>query len=182
MDEDRLAILRFIFANTDCKIYEFSSEANQDLRCFETFDDLVADYKNKLRDGFVRFNLYSPSMRGNVKVERTEWEEKAWRTPSWSCSVKGWGLIQLYFAGRKDGRIDRSDAGCNSEKRALKWEAVARERLGPVSVWDWKAVSSISNKIYRFIRKIAADKVEGKPILPAAHKLVSEGKAELLVY
>jgi hypothetical protein len=174
--------LRFIFTNTDCKIYEFSSEANQDLRCFEALDDLVAGYKNKLRDGFGLFKIYSPSMKGNIKIERTEWDEKAWRPQSWSCSVKGWGLIQLNFAGRKDGRIDRSDASCNSEKRAFKWEVVARDRLGPVSAWDWKAVSSISNKIYRFIRKTGADKVEGKPILPAAHKLVSEGKAELLVY
>ena len=183
LDEDRLGILRFIFENTDCKIYETTSEANHDLRSFETLDNLLVGYdKDKLLNGFVLFNLYSPSMKGNPKFERTEVEEKPWQRAAWYIRLTGWGLIQLHLNGWKDGRIDRSDAGCNSEKRALKWESPNLERLGSVTDWNWEAVSSMSGKLCRHIRKLGVDKIQGKPIIPVVHKLITEGKRELHVY
>jgi hypothetical protein len=182
LDEDRLAIVRFIFDNTDCKIYESNSRNTRTLPSYDSFDDFMAGRKKDIRYGQLRFDLHAPSMKGKIKFERSEWEEKPRQRAGSSFTVHGWGLIQLNFGGLDDCGIDRSDVGGNSEKRALNLEGTYRRSLGPVSDWDWKAVYSISSKICRFVRKTAVDKVQGKPVLPAVHKLVSEGKAELRVY
>jgi hypothetical protein len=174
--EDVIALGDFIFANTDCKIYASASNPHSGPHCFTHTKEL---YDGFLVNGLLLADMYSPAMRGKVIVSRRDWEAKDWRPAGWRYDVTGWGLIQLYLEGIREGRILVSHTNHNTEKRVLAREDVYRDRLGRAAAWDWKAITAISSKINRFIRKVSPSKSGPLPIMPAAYKLLSEGKAEL---
>jgi hypothetical protein len=178
LHDDQIALLQFIFDETDCKIYELTSESNQDLRCFTKLDELAAAFD--LGKGHKNFQLYSPTMKGSLKIVRTDWPATRREPASWRFETTGWGLIQLYLHGLRDGRISCSHTNHNTEKRAQNWEDAYFDRLGPASAWDFKAVTSISSKINRFIRKVAPAKFGPRPIMPAANQMVKKGNVELM--
>src|SRR5689334_21082728 len=105
LGDDRTAIAQLIYRESDCRIYESSSVANQDLRCFDTFDEFMAGYKDEISDGSIVAYLHSPNMKGNLRFERQVWEEKAWRAAGTVVTPHGWGLIQLDFGWLKDGEV-----------------------------------------------------------------------------
>ncbi len=178
--DDIIGLAQFIFSETDCVIYESCSQPNKDLRCFTVVDELEAVYKSGFGGGSFLSEIYSPSMRGDIRIVRTDWEAKAWRPASWRFDVTGWGLIQLHLEGVHENRIRHSHTNHNTEKRVRVREELYIDKLGPASAWDWKAVTAISSKINRFIRKMSPEKSGPLPIMRSASQMVARGKAELV--
>jgi hypothetical protein len=180
INEDVIALGDFIFGNTDCKIYDTAYAPHVGPHCFMTTKELYEGYTRGFDGrGGLFAHMYSPAMRGELLVERNDTEANRGKPAGWRYDVHGWGLIQLYLDGIHDCRIRVSHTNHNTEKRVLAREEVYKYRLGLASAWDWKAITAISSKINRFIRKISPSKSGSLPIMPAAYKLVSEGKLGL---
>jgi MFS family permease len=80
----------------------------------------------------------------------------------------GGALVQLYLGGVHGRVITKSHYGHNSRERAEKW--------GVSGEADWGALAKLSAKVQYHIRKrLAVDRVPGRPILAGARKLWNEG-------
>ena len=173
--DDARLVLEFVFEETDCQVFEMTSAQRQPLREFRA--------PGQVMDAFGKFGinlqLYAPSMKGKLRTKRVELDTAKDGEANWLFEIHGWGAIQLYLATIRNGRIENSHTNHNSEKRALKWESIYGDDLGPVAAWDWKRVAAISRRINSRIRKLAPAKRGSRPILPAAHQALQTGEVGL---
>jgi hypothetical protein len=72
--EDLIDLLSFIYAETDCRLFESYSEFDKDLREFKSTEQLLSAYDLGCdphgNGSAVLLTLWSPSVSSNVKVER----------------------------------------------------------------------------------------------------------------
>jgi hypothetical protein len=170
--EDQLAILRFVLAETDIQIFEHSSRPDMDLRQFHTPEEVDDSYKLGIDahgNGFaVCLALWSPSAMPTLETTRIDFDPKRVRNARFRYEPDGAGLMQLYFGGQKGLVITKSHLGHQSRERARAW--------GVEQGVDWEALTRVSRRIQYYIRsKMAVARLPGRPILPAAAKLWSEG-------
>jgi hypothetical protein len=86
---------------------------------------------------------------------------------------EGWGLIQLYCGGSAGTQELRwSHTNHNTQKRASAW-AAAGPRLGDPLQWNWPAVTNVSGRLNRAIRRMAVDKISSRPVLPHAARFIA---------
>lgn len=167
-------ILEFIFAETDCKIFEAYSEFDSDLREFKSVSEVLEAYDNSI--GTLLLQLWSPSVSSNVIVKKISLDPQKCDGATYRFRFEGWGLVQLNFRRIQDEEIYPSHFGHNSEKRARKWESIDFDELDLVDNWDWQLLKEISGKIQYLIRKkLAVSKFNSRPILEAAFEKHSKG-------
>jgi len=177
--EDMLNLLKFIYAETDCRVFESYSRFDQSLREFTSAEQLLSAYdigRDPHGNGHaVLLELWSPSVSSRVKIERIALNPQKCDGHTFRYNVTGWGLMQLYLGGEHDGAITHSHFGHNSLKRAQAWETTLIDEVGPVSEWDWDLLMKVSRKIQYHIRKrLAASKVDSRPILREANRKLAE--------
>ena len=177
---DMLNLLQFIYAETDCRVFESYSEFDQNLREFTSAEQLLSAYdigRDPHGNGHAALlQLWSPSVSSQVKIERIALIPKKCDGHTFRFSVNGWGLMQLYLGGENERAISHSHFGHNSQKRAQAWETTLIDQLGPVSEWDWDLLVKVSRKIQNHIRRrLAASKVDSRPILREANRKLAEG-------
>jgi hypothetical protein len=173
--EDFRGILEFVFAQPGWTLVELASVPDQPLRRFQSADPLIGAH-DLPRDG-AWLQLYSPDMGGNIIERHIEFNPGAVGDAKGRTDSAGWGLIQLYLVGERDGRIGLSHTNHNSEARARLWEPISMEALGPVRAWNWTEVARTSGRLNRHIRGMAVDKSSSRVILPHAAARVADGAA-----
>lgn len=173
LKEDMRQLVHFLFEETDVRIFESYSEFDSKLRAFASFDELASAFSlGEDKNGHgnaVLLQLWSPKV-----MPRVEFERIALTLPghTFRYCVSGVGLIQLYLGGQHQSMITDSHYG--------HWnEAGARQRdAGDPDTVDWHALSQLSARIQHHLRnRLAAAKVRGRPILPAAFTAVQGGLA-----
>lgn len=175
LSDDAAGLLAFVFGDTGCRVYEMASEPGQPLRQFQSVEQVLAAFELGVARAGVHLQLYSPAMGGTFHIKRIDFDPRRVKGPLYRYDGHGWGAIQLYFGGLRDGRIAASHTSHNSEKRARAWEATAAADLGPVDAWHWREVVRISRAINRHISKHALGKHGSRPILPAAWSALQVG-------
>jgi len=74
--DDLLDLIRFLFGETDCRVYESFSHHDRDLREFRTVDEVAGAYplgEDSHGHGTAALlSLWSPSAGGEPRVERIE--------------------------------------------------------------------------------------------------------------
>jgi len=171
--EDFRGILEFVFAQPGWTLVELASVPDQPLRRFYSADAFM-DAHDVARDGAL-LQLYSPDMGGSIIERRIDFTPGAVGDAKGRTDSTGWGLIQLYLSGERDGRIGLSHTNHNSEARARQWEPISGDELGPVNAWDWTEVARISRRLNRHIRGLAVDKSGSRVILSNAAAGVARG-------
>jgi hypothetical protein len=173
---DELDVLRFVFAETDCHVYEAHSRYDQDLRRFTSVEDVCeafgvgSDRGKETRT--VLLDLWSPATGGDVSLRRYALEL---RDASFRYEVRGWGLFRLELGGAGDGVVEDSWFAHNTRKRAQKWSNAYGE-LGPPDAWDWDAVTKLGRRIIHHVRnRLAVAKVGSAAVLPQADQLKRSG-------
>jgi hypothetical protein len=169
--DDVRELVRFVFEETDARVFESYSEYDAELREFRSFDELSSAFRlgsDPHGHGHaVSLQLWFPSVMRDVEFERITLKLKG---PSFRYRVSGVGLVQLDLGGQSGSVISESHYGHWSE-------AGARQRAtGDVDAVNWSTLSRISGRIQRHIRtKLAVAKVRGRPILPAAFAALQGG-------
>jgi hypothetical protein len=171
--EDQVSLFQFLLQQTDVQIFEFSSQPNRRIRSFTTVDDIndtVQLGHDKPGNGLgALFTLYSPSVMPEVAVRRIEFKVRRDAAAQWREELFGGALMQLYLGGVHETVITKSHFGHNSQRRAATW--------GVEDGVDWSALSKLSGRVQRHIRKLAVEKMPGRPVLSAATRLWRSGYA-----
>ena len=171
-DDDHRLIIEFVLAETSCRVFELSSEANEKLRKFRSFAELQSAKRKGVWPPLL--NLWSVSANPKVKVEKTKFAATKTR-PAWTREeLQGWGPIQLYLESPREGELRPSHTNHNSKKRAERWAPTYPEQPS-VGGWDFATVNRESGRINRFIRKLAVGKVGSRVVLPGAQALFVAG-------
>jgi hypothetical protein len=173
---DEIDVLRFVFEETDCSVYEAYSRPDHELRRFASLSDvrnafnLGSDRPGETR--MILLSLWSPATRGEVTVTRYGLRPK---DAAFRYEIGGWGLFRLQFGGSGDGVIGDSWFAHNSEKRARKW-GEAYTDLQPPDAWDWDAVTKLGRRvIYHLRNRLAVAKAGSADVLSAADELRQTG-------
>ena len=169
---DHHAVVDFLFANTDLRMFESYSEYGEELREFRCFEELTACYDVGSDTGGngceVLLQLWSPSVEPGPKIERKLLDPRQCEGHTFRYLLDGAGLIQLYLGGVHGRILTSSHFGHNSEARARNW--------GISKGVDWCALKSLSNKIqYHIGKRLEVARVPGRPVLAEAFSLARIG-------
>ena len=174
---DEIDVLRFVFEETDCHVYEAYSRPDHELRRFAS----LANVRNAFDVGGDRpaenrtilLSLWSPATRGEATVSRYDLKV---RDATFRYQIGGWGLFRLQFGGSGDGVIGDSWFSHNTEKRAHKWGRDAYAELVPPNAWDWEAVTKLGRRVIYHIRnRLAVAKAGSAAVLATADELRRAG-------
>lgn len=177
--EDWLQIVQFIFTNDGWILYELSSEFDAKVRAFRSLDAVKAILRPDHES--YEFQLYSPAMGGRVEFRKITLRPGAIPGKTFRYSTEGWGLIQFYVHQPRDGKLRPCHTNHNSVRRAETWAPVRDVQVaaGPDD-WNWRHVSSMSNRLNRYIRKLGVAKRGSRAILPAAQLGLESGRLQFL--
>jgi len=169
--DDIREVLDFVFAETDCRLYEAYSANDRQMREFRSTAEVAETFQLGLDphgNGSAQYlALWSPSAVSRVTVKRIEFEPRyAKRTgATHRFNVDGPALIYLHFGGEHEGAITTSWLSCNSERRATVWAS----SFDPSIRVDWPAVRKLLGRLrYLIDRKLVAARVPGHAVLPHA--------------
>ncbi len=170
--DDQIAIVEFIWAETDFRIFETASEFGEELKEFRSVKDLDAVARvgvSNRGDGTVHhLQLWSPSVMKDLEIERIKLDPSACQGHTFRFDIRGWALVQLYLGGTREQVLTKSHIGHNTETRARNW--------GHNDGVDWDALSKLSARLrYNVGRRLPVAKAPGRPVLPAAYELVERG-------
>jgi hypothetical protein len=171
------AILDFVFSNRDWRLFEAYSRPDRELRTF-TSVGAVTSALDLAREG-AHLMLYAPEMRGHVSPKRIDLYPGALGNATFRYSINGCGLIQLLFRAPVQGVLAASHTGHSSQNRAERWAPTSPEDAEYVATWDWAAVTRMSGRLVRHLRRLGAAKVGSRPVLPAAFEAQRNGNIVL---
>lgn len=171
---DHEAVVGFLFASTDVRMFESYSEFGQELREFRSFEELASSYEVGADPNghgvAVLLQLWSPSVEPGPRIERIALNPEKCRGHTFRYRIEGWGLVQLWLGGLHGRIVTKSHFGHNSEARARKW--------GHSEGVDWIALKSLSNKIQYHIRsRLSVARAPGRPVLAEAYGYARSGYA-----
>ena len=177
-ETDQRALLDFLLASTDVRVFEAYSEYEADLREFRSTDDLASAFPIGLdphgNGSAVTLFLCSPSVLRKPTIRRFALDPAKCGGATFRYKVEGPEWMRLYLGGVCGRAITKSNFGRTSSLWA--------ERQGCKGT-DWEAFKTISNRIQYHIRKRLAvgsaryAKISGRPVLPEAMRLAEAGYA-----
>ena len=180
-ESDFEPVLRFVFDELNCRVFETYSKPEKELREFNSFEAVANSWRlgdSSISPKWSQLSLWPVAASTMVKINRIALNASA-DMGTHRFYVQGWGLISLHLSGVTDAGLGPTRTDHSSEKRAMKWATVNPE-MGEPAAWDWDLVTLTSAKLNRRIRSLAVAKRESRPVLPAAHSLFATGTPCLL--
>jgi len=177
LKDDVRSVLDFVFSQPGWTLYELASRHDSALRQFSTTEEVLDAFDLAHED--VYLHLYAPEMAGRVYEKRVLFTPNAVPHATYRHDSHGWGLIQLYFIGPRNGKLKASHTNHNSEARARRWEPTYADEPDRVNDWNWQAVTRTSSRLNRFIRSKGSPQLGSRPILPAAFEANLQGTIQL---
>jgi hypothetical protein len=181
-DADFEAVLEFVFAECECQVFESYSPLDQDLVELGNPAEIARRYPLGKCAGTapsVLLSLVPPSGRTLVTKRRIDLKPGSVPGATHRYVLEGWGTISLQLGGVGPKGLVHSHSNHNSEARARAWSSTARD-WKPVEKWDWAEVARISSRLNGHIRRrLAVSKIDSRPVLPAASKLLGNGMKAL---
>jgi hypothetical protein len=170
--KDKLELLEFIFNETDLRVFDLSSLPGK--RIWEYTSAKEIDEKFDLKNGgsnSATFQLWTSRYKGDILFRKIELDPKYSKEYNYRYSTEGWGLIQLYFGGLKNGNLYYSHIGHFNEKGAQNWESTNAFN-GKVASWDWKEIEKSSRALkYQIQKKMSVSKIGSTDVMADAEIL-----------
>jgi hypothetical protein len=176
--DDWLRIVEFIFSNDAWVLYETYSLPDREIRTFRSIDQVRALILPE--EESYDFCLHSPAIGGSVQFRRIVFSPGAVSAATHRYRAEGWGLINLHVHAPKDGHLRPCNTNHFSARGAAKWEPIRTDVSTPVDAWDWKQVTSISNRLNRYIRSLGVAKRGSRPVLAGAQAALDSGEITFL--
>jgi hypothetical protein len=163
-------VFEFLFTQTDVEVFESYSVFDRELRQFRSMEEL----EDAFRIGFDRggsgrteiFQLWSPAVMPRPAIHKRVVEGYGTR-----YSIYSPGLIQLYLGGQHNNSTTESDFD--------HWDKAGYVHRAPddANVCDWKALSRLSGRIQRHVKRhLAVAKLGSSSILPEAFAALQNGQ------
>ncbi|MCL2310126.1 MAG: hypothetical protein FWC42_07630 [Proteobacteria bacterium] len=181
-DHERL--LRWLFADGACHVFELNSDVEQPLKQFHSADEVLSQFNRTHPTGEKRdtvyLQLYVQGASPPFVPRRVRLNPETCNGATFRYTAEGWGLIQLYLGTVTARGLNNSHTNHNSQKRAEAWVSTIPE-MGNVGAWDFKKISAFSSYLNQQIKKFSVAKICSRPILPGALEPWREG-VSLLPY
>lgn len=172
--KDHRDIVRFVYEETDCQIFEPYSRVNEELRRFADLRDFDVENPAVASHGRLYLALISPSVTSGPEVQQYELNKSV--GGGFRYKIQEPGVISLQEGGIKSiegGPLDWSNIGHWSEKGAWQRSTFSAEMLKEV---NWKELERVSRKVrYHISNRLAVAKHRSKPILSDAYRQMGEG-------
>ena len=174
---DKVALLNYLFAETDLRVYDLASEPGQEVCEYTSADDIIDKFESRY-DGIFSptFQLWAPRFGSTAQFRRIELNPDSCGGHTFRYQTQGWGLIQLYFGREWKRELEYSHIGCFAEKNARLREAYDSLSLGKADEWDWEEINTVARKLkYLLHNKWAVDKIGSVGVLEGAAACEQEG-------
>jgi len=172
---DKVEILKFIFTETDLRVFDLSSEYGQEVHEYNSVEEITNKFDLINGDKFAcNFLLWSSLFAGKVIFNRVDLNPKYCNGHTFKYTTNGWGLIQLSFGGLKDNRLYNSHIGHFNKAGAFAREGIPKF-MGRADQWNWKEIEKASRKLKSQIQKLSLTKIGSFDILRCAQNLMSAG-------
>ena len=173
---DKLAILEFIFKETDLKVYDHDSSYGQEISEYRNVEEILSKFDLEKGNKFsVTFQLWAPRHAGRPIFRKIDLDPKRCNGYTFRYATNGWGLIQLYYSGIENNSLSQSTIAHFTEKGASANEKVSAFN-DEVNNWNWKEIKSTSGKLkYHIHNKLAVRKIGSCGVLKGADNLVKLG-------
>jgi len=177
--EDYKKILEFVFSELACKVFQDYSEFDSELIEFKTADEVfeyysLSDFDNG-KSKMANIILWPIETSDNFRVTKIDLNPDRCKGATYRFQANGRGLIQLQFKGTNKLGLQYSHTNHNTDKRALAWEDIDRDKLGSVKDWNFSVTTSVSRKINNFIKKHSGKKVGPMPVMTCAAEIELAG-------
>jgi hypothetical protein len=173
---DKIEILEFIFGETDLRVFDHSSNYEQQICEYKSVEEITSKFDLENGNKFaVSFQLWTQRHKGDILFRKVELDPNYCNGHTFRFSSEGWGLIQLNFGGLKNNELHQSHIGHFNEKGAAKWE-MTNLFNGKVSNWNWTEIQTTSRKLkYHLHNKLAVGKIGSLGVLKGAEGLEKQG-------
>lgn len=173
---DTLALLDYLFTETDLHVYELSSAFDSEVKEYISTREIEANFDLEKGGQYaVCFTLWSPRFGAAPQFRRIELNPRSCEGHRFRYATEGWGMIALYFGGQQNGVLKSSHLGHYNERGALAREHY-QSHLGPVDAWNWPEINATSRKLKYLLHTKRAVKKQGSiGILSGAAELERQG-------
>jgi hypothetical protein len=172
---DYKEILEFVFSELACRVFQDYSEFDSELIEFGSADEVCEHYNlfkfDNGKSQMANIILWPTEASDKFKVTKIELNPDKCNGATYRYQANDWGLIQLQFKGTNKLGLQYSHTNHNTEKRALAWEEIDRDKLGNVRDWNFSVTTSVSRKIINFIKKHSNKKVGPMPVMACASEV-----------
>ena len=168
--DDLLQFFRFVYAETDCCVYEAYSRPDEKRREFPDCDSLAA--LSEFGAPGLHLALWSPSVGPEPRMRRIDFTPGAVPGHSHRFVTEGCSLITLLAGGVRDHSLEASQLGWWTEASALR---KALPELQPEKV-DWPKLTKLARQLRNQIeRRLKATTASKKAVLPQAAEYARQG-------
>ncbi len=129
-------ILKFVFAEGTCRVFEAYSVPEHELREFHSWAEVAASWQRKdttLSERWSHIRIWPVVASKRVRPRRIELSPSA-NLGTHRFELTAWGLITLQLNDITADGLRPSRIVCSTEKRAMKWAQSYPEELPPT---DW---------------------------------------------
>jgi hypothetical protein len=127
----------------------------------------------------IHFQLYSEEMGGRPQFRRIDFRPGAVPGKKFRYATEGFGLIQFYVSRPFGGKLRPCHTNHVSMKAAEAWTPIRSEVASPDG-WNWRHITSMSNRLNRYIRSLGVAKHGSRAILAGAQAGLAAGDLEFL--
>jgi len=175
--DDAAAVLRFVFAELDCSVYEAASRYGEALRELTSTDEVLDAFPAAgPSQRFINVSLWSPALGPKPTFRRIALMPGSVSGHTHWHMIDGWGLVNLQFGLVSHGALHPSDLKYSSEARARRWEERLQNSLGPVDAWNWHAVETLARRLHYHVgRRLTVRKHGARAVLVGAAALAASG-------
>lgn len=152
--DDLKELVESAFELGPATVFQAYSHYSEDIKCFGTARELIADIENEMRLGEVvlSYAIHYPEAKGYIEKEHIKLNPKSCEGHTHRFCINGWGLIQLQ-ADIRNAPLIKCRIAVNPESRAQAWASTYPNFRDPAE-WDWPIVKKRAGQLIRRLRKI----------------------------
>ena len=175
-ESDKIEVLEFLFNETSIQVFDLYSPFGQEISEYKNLESITKRFDLSEGGQFsANFQLWSPDHKGSPIFKKIKLNPETCNGYDFRYNTLGWGMIQLYFGGIKDGGLNYSHIGHFNEKGALSNET-GDLKDGKVSDWDWKMINKTSRMLkYQIHNKMSVRHLNSCGVLTDANMLAING-------
>ena len=170
--DDLVALLRFVYTDTDCRLCEAYSVPDHAIREFRTLESVAALPELGIWPGGPHLSLWSPQVGASPAMRRIEFQPGAVPGHTHRFTLEGCALITLQCGGAGKDLLHATHLGWWTEASA---RAKANPSLGADRV-DWSVLTALARRLrYHVERRLAVATAGRRAVLPHALALARAG-------
>ncbi len=174
---DNKNILSDVLLMPEIQIFELSSPMGENIRTFDTTEQIIAEFQKPYENGEDRralnLNFWVIGSGPKPTIERVSLNPESCNGHTWRERSGAVGFVQFYIERQSGRKLMHSRTNTVSEARM---GAVEGHHTGHDGViWNVQIANRASNKINRLIRKKAVAKIGSMVVLPDAARFWETG-------